>query len=595
MGEHHSGRSTLVETVKASSSNKSVRLAGWIAQRRVFEVCGFLICCFASACRDALAPTAHVLPVAPVVRSVQPLPQSVAILPYTPLGSVPLATYDFVEGVLVEATIDGFVHVTSDPAAISVHANADVDYKGVYSFWQSGQCDWAATISSPQLSTPGFQACPSANPQYTQMPRWVDTVVLGGVGGNGTITARRSGGSGDPEYCPSGQPCHTVSGTQTVTLTPLPATIRLISDRTEIAPKTILIPDPFTLPINFTVSSTPGSYHGFTVPRRALSWQWIPASGDSALSTVSCTVPPPSYNSYGCAGYIYERGSLIVSARVNGVVQVDTMKVTGPEVRLNLQKTSMRPSTVTSKINDLQSQDVQVSVVDTSGQPMANKIVRISLIAAEGSAGHIHIDASKPKPTGTILTYFNTGPTGVVTLPYTAPEPSGPVSLKATSNGAGGVVKKIMIEVPDLVSLPAGADYGLVGSAEGMHTANHYATSTHIQMLQRLAAEFRKSFPNAATLKFNDSSLPSGGLFDASSLSQIDKRWQSPHLAHRQGHDTDLRTHDPDTGDLILTDAQKLRIWMIWLFVLPKAHPYQRILDHDTYPQGAPPHFHLSY
>jgi hypothetical protein len=262
---------------------------------------------------------------------------------------------------------------------------------------------------------------------------------------------------------------------------------------------------------------------------------------------------------------------------------------------MTLQKTSMRPSTVTTRINDPQSQNIQVSVVDTSDRPLPNKIVRINLIPAEGSAGHIHVDASKPKPTGTILTYFNTGPSGVVSLPYTAPEPSGPVSLKATSNGSGGVIKTIKIEVPDLISLPAGADYALVGAKEGMHTDNHYATPTHIQMLQRLAAEFRKSFPNAATLKFNDSSLPSGGLFDASSLNQIDKRWQPPHLAHRQGHDTDLRTHDPDTGDLILTDAQKLRIWMIWLFVLPKASPYQRILDHDTYPQGAAPHFHLSY
>lgn len=181
-----------METAKSGTPRmKKVRSSvGWTLHRKLFAISSLLVCCLCSACRDALAPTARVLRVPPVVRNVQPLSQSVAILPYTPLANVPLATYAFVEGVLVEGKIEGFVNVTSNVGASAVHVNGDVDFKGVFDFSMSGQCDWAATIWSPQLSRPNFGGCQPAEPRYTQVPKWVDTLLLGGYGGNGTITAR---------------------------------------------------------------------------------------------------------------------------------------------------------------------------------------------------------------------------------------------------------------------------------------------------------------------------------------------------------------------------------------------------------------------
>jgi hypothetical protein len=576
-----------METLKATSLNTKVwSSAGWPLQRKALEVGSLLACCLVNACRDALAPTARVLPVPPVVRSVQPLPQSVAILPYTPSANVPLATYDFVEGVLVEGVIDGFVHVTSNANASAVHANADVDYKGVYDYSGGGQCDWAATISSPQLSAPGFLGCQSAEPRYTQIPRWLDTIVLGGYGGNGTITARRGGGSGDPLYCSDGQLCHVVSGMQTVTLTPLPATIRLTAPgRTEIAPKTILIPDPYTLPVSFTVSSTPSAYRGITVPRRALSWQWIPASGDSAISTLVCPLPPASSNSYTCAGYIYERGSVVVTARVNGVVQVDTMTVTGPQVKIMPDSTNMRPSVQQyqgkvkqAAVNSV-TQKVHVSVIDTLGRPIPNKTVALTLFAPNGEAGHAH--ATNVKPAGTIILAINTGPTGDTTVTYTSPEASGAVWIKGTSSGSGWMQKRVLIRVPDLY--PYGPEVGADttgGTSSHPSPNNHYATAAHIARLSILAYKYSQKFPGSK-LTFNDSSLPLGGLFDLAG------DWHPDHLGHRWGNNTDVKTHNGTTE--ILSSYRRKWIWIFWMHILGQGG--QGYLMHPL----PKPHIHLSY
>jgi hypothetical protein len=580
-----------METMKSTSSNRKGRSSiGWTLQHKFFAVSSLLACCFASACRDAMAPTGHIVPVTPVVRNVEPLPHSIAILPSTPLATVPLATYDMVEGVLVEAMIDGFVHVTSNVNASAVHVNDDVDYKGVYDFSRSGQCDWAATISSPQLSVPGFGGCQSAEPRYTKTQTWLDTLVLGGYGGNGVITARRGGGSGDPEYCSDGSLCHVVTGLQTVTLTPLPAVIRLIApNRTEVAPKTILIPDPSTLPISFTVSSTPSTYHGITVPRRALSWQWIPASGDSAQSTLACPLPPASSNSYTCAGYIYERGSVVVSARVNGVVQVDTMKVTGPQVQLTLEKTSMRPSVLSytgvlpAAVHN-ETQSVQVSVVDTAGHLIPNQTVRLALTATEGSAGHVHINGNLPKPPGTIPIIVNTGASGTVSTTYTAPEPSGPVWLKGSVGGTSSVMKQIKIEVPGLARYGPELGADTVGGIAGAHTDNHYATAAHIGRLAALVFMYNRQFPNGPRLKLNDSSLQLGGLFD------VNKDWHPDHAGHRWGNNTDVRTHNGSTA--YLSQLQINAIQGIWMNLIGRGT--QGIILHPVGGRVAP-HIHLAY
>jgi hypothetical protein len=506
-----------------------------IVHHRLFALSTLLTCFLAGACNDAVAPTVRPIPIAAPLRNVQPLPQSQAILPYTPLGNVPLATYDFVEGVLVEGRIEGFVGVTSNVGATAVHVNDGVDYKGVYDFSMSGQCDWAATISSPLLSSPNLQNCRPAEPRYTKTEVWKDTLVLGGVGGNGVITARRGGGSGDPLYCPDGSLCHVISGMQTVTLTPLPAEIRLTANRPEISPKTILIPDPYTLPVSLTVSSTPATYHGITVPRKVLSGKWVPASGGYGNSTVSCPQVPASSNSITCSGYIYERGSAVVTARVNGVVQTDTIRVEGPEVRivpdLAQMKFSVEQYKGTALIKKVDAiQRVLVSVVDAANNPIRDQIVTLTLAAHDGTGGHLH---SGSKPTGKLdSTRVNTGPTGIRPVYYTAPRVSGPVTINGTSGAVRGN-HDIQVGIFTLDSLPDG-NYDKTGAKAGQHVENHYATPNHIQKLIAFAAWFNDWY--GAHAQFNDSALPLGGLYDYKST------WQQPHAAHGEGTATDFYT-----------------------------------------------------
>ena len=543
------------------------------------------------ACSEVVAPPVRSLKVPPLVRNVEPLPPSSAILSWNPLGSVPLATYAFIEGVMVEAVISGFIGVTSDPNALAVHVNDGVDYKGV---WESGksQCDWAATVQSPLLSAPGFGGCLKTSPYYTKTQEWRDTIILGGVGGNENIVARRGGGTNDAEWCSTIPPrvCHTISGTQSFNLTPLAVPIKVIAPAAvQLGPKKILKPDPTTLPLSFQISSTPATIHGLTVPRQALSWQWVPAESDSSTSTVNC--PPPAYNQnrFTCGAYIYESGSMIVNGRVNGVSQWDTMTVVGTQVRLTLSKTSMLPSVKPDSNVDQSAvveatQTIDVSVIDTSGHAIPFKTVTLTLTAKEGDAGHLHMTANA-KPPGTIngstTASVPTGQSGVATVIYHAPEPSGLVWLKGTSSGAATAYKKIMIEVPGLV--PFGVEVGadsMIGGVTGVHTDNHNARPDHIARLAALMFMYNRQFPNGPKLKLNDSSLPKGGLFD------INANWHPDHAAHRYGNNTDIRTAGGDA----LSNLRLNAIEGIWMHLIGQ-RGQAGLIKHT----GAKPHYHLIF
>jgi hypothetical protein len=291
----------------------------------------------AAGCRDAIAPTPHALAVTPVPsHDMQALAPVTVTLPDTPLTTVYMTSYPFKEGVLVEAKITGSIGVTSDVGAIAVHANADVDYRGVADFsYSPTQCDWSAGISIAQTTVPG--GCQTAYPYYTQLPGWTDTIL---VAGNAVVNARRGGGPGDPKYCPDGQLCHTTTGSQKVAVTPLAADLDLKGSYGTQTARTVFVP-PFThaagyQTVTFRDAATPTSVKGISMPFQAISWGWHKTDPNAIPDTFwhstdvngGCpTQTLPNYTSNTCILNVKESGVLTSVTRVNGLPHTDSVCV----------------------------------------------------------------------------------------------------------------------------------------------------------------------------------------------------------------------------------------------------------------------------
>jgi hypothetical protein len=274
-------------------------------------------------------------------------------------------------------------------------------------------------------------------------------------------------------------------------------------------------------------------------------------------------------------------------------VQGDTIRVVGYQVKITPTQTSMLPSitSAASTHKRTETQQVHVSVIDTAGTPMPYKTVVLSLVPTSGS-GHVHSITSPAKPAGVIPTIVNTGIHGDTLVNYSSPDPSGTVWIKGRSSGAGSVQKKVKIEVLGLALYGSEIGADMVGSKPS-HPDNHWATPSHIEGLAGLAEVFTMQFPTAARLKYNDSSIQFGGLFD------FGVNWQAPHLGHRLGHETDLQTYKSCDGqqncdchaqDPILTAAQLNTVKATWLAL---AEYGASIKDHKKSDMDVCPHWHL--
>jgi hypothetical protein len=538
-------------------------------------VFAFLSLAAAIGCSDALSPAARGLRVPPVVQDVQPLASVSKSLPVTPLSKVILASYPFFEGVLVEGRIQGTVTIFSDAQASCVQANnVAVDYLGVWIYCNGGQCAWSAGIKAAQGTTPSLLACSGRpnNPRYTSNLEWRDTILVGGIGGNDTVRAVRGGGSLDGTYCGANL-CHQPpTGANTVTLTPLAAMINLTTpNNSQILPKTILIPTNGSS-VLFQVSSIPISFRGITVPAKALSWQWTPASSYRAQSTVPCPPPAVDRNGITCGAWIVERGSMVVTARVNGVVQIDSVKAIGPQITITPDAPRMLFSilqwkgTQTNVIRQRDvTQNVLVSVVDSGDRPIPNQNVTLLLAAHDTIGGHLHTGG---EPTGKLdSTRINTGATGIRAVHYTAPRISGLITISGyTSSGIHGSAD-IQVGLFTLDSLPDG-NYTKTNNLAVDHVATHYATANHIQKVIQFGNWFLNWYSHPA--QFNDSSLPLGGLYDYNST------WEQPHAAHGEGLATDFFT-----GNL-----EPIAIWLAadhWEHLVGKAPGDETVSGHHLH------------
>jgi len=424
-----------------------------------------------------------------------------------------LPTYQ--DSVIVEFRLEGTINVI---AAHPAKSSTVIDGSG---FWSDsfGACyvkvEFRYTLGM-SLPTP-CKRIPLIDPH-------VDTILVHGQG-----TVRRYPKIATWSYECSYLTCYKYAGAQNYSITPLSATINtLTTGATVVGPKTILIPNKA---IVFQASSLPLKIRGITVPVSPRSWKWVPAHGGQPQSTLSCS--PAKIQ---CTATIYERGLMLLTAVVNGVEQVDTIKVVGSEVKIvpdqpqmKFWKRWIKVKTGEVMCNKPTSQRITVSVVGTDDQLLTNQVVTLSLAAQEGTAGHVHISG---KPPGTLdATSVNTGNSGVAYTTYRAPKVSGPVTIKGiTSSYVRGSVD-IEIGVFNLEELKPGPNYELYGARAGEHVENHYMTADHKDQLVKFAAWFASWWRPA---RFNDTSLPRGGFYD------IKLNWDQPHATHSEGIATDF-------------------------------------------------------
>ncbi len=152
--------------------------------------------------------------------------------------------------------------------------------------------------------------------------------------------------------------------------------------------------------------------------------------------------------------------------------------------------------------------------------------------------GHVHVDPAAPRPLGQFDPAFgNSGSNGFLGTIYTSPEASGIWEMRVTGVGPAGEVvapfeSTIFVRVPGLPELLPGANYDLVGQT-AIHPNNHFGTPQFNGKLVKVANLYVAAFPGNK-LRYNDISLPLGGVFDISAT------WLPLHASHRFGEDIDI-------------------------------------------------------
>ena|GEM_PF-2930851 len=131
----------------------------------------------------------------------------------------------------------------------------------------------------------------------------------------------------------------------------------------------------------------------------------------------------------------------------------------------------------------------------------------------------------------------------------------------------------IDVKVSDLVSLPGGSGYVLVGTTT-YHPSNHYVSARFQTALQSIGKEWRQSCPKSDLLLYNDMSLVWGGVFD------LNRDWNPPHAEHRFGENADVSKKWVRKGNrekLVRTMCKYAEVW-----------------SEGDLPKETAPHFHLA-
>jgi hypothetical protein len=205
---------------------------------------------------------------------------------------------------------------------------------------------------------------------------------------------------------------------------------------------------------------------------------------------------------------------------------------------------------------------MSVMVSNLDGSPVSNYRLTFQAFGKDTTGGHKH---EILRPGGRFVTSLG----AIVYLMQQRTDTEGKVQTTYYCSGIGGTdsiyvrgtlptdtaTALVSVRVKDLMELPAGTHYELIGWT-ARHPKNHFGTKKTITKLQMLAdtAYAHSSW----ILRFNDMSLVNGGPFDCS----LSYEWNTPHENHREGVSLDLDDVATATGGNKVITAQKLSEWI---------------------------------
>lgn len=196
---------------------------------------------------------------------------------------------------------------------------------------------------------------------------------------------------------------------------------------------------------------------------------------------------------------------------------------------------------VTPELRPADTGGTSSTVVRVHGTP--GTAVSLQINGTPNSGGHVDGQHIGARHVGALAaTNGVIGGNGVFATVYTASHIAGPVTIVA-QGGGGSDSAEVRVRVQGLEELLGGTGYALVGfTCCPWHPqgTNHWGTPTANTALTNIPLHYRARFSGAATLQYNDQSLPLGGKFD------LDRNWQNggSHAEHRVGINTDVRQSD---------------------------------------------------
>ena len=389
-------------------------------------------------------PTKRMLPWNPISADLSPDTKSVG-LPSVPGSKVLIHVYPYPEGVIVEATISGTIHITSSSLA-RFHPEGDYDYRG---YGQNGswgtQCSVAAYFAFG-ISAPARGLCGSGPSDF-----WTDTVKV-----MDSVWAKRDAAILDNENnCAPEAPCHSYSNsTQALSLTPIPAELKYSA-----SPAFSSVANMQAYYATFTTFSSaaiPSSIHGIATPKKFLERAWHKAD--------SAGTPWPTNLTGFCGPTIMvcqmpvrESGIFWAKERVNGIDREDSVAVnclTGDPILDNIMA-RMASADAVKATNPLGPPSNRIekvfAIILYTGPPSYYDAVQVTTSLADRCMSKW--DAISPTfvgPGGRVVAYVHTHPTTANVTTYTCPNDplqivrtAGP-GLSADDDSARKIVNKYM-------------------------------------------------------------------------------------------------------------------------------------------------------